>query len=181
MKPNVVLINMDDLGYGDLGCYGSQLNDSPHIDNLATQGIRCTDFYSCSSVCSPSRAGLMSGSYPARVGINRVLFPGENIGLNPSEYTLPRLFKDNGYATSCIGKWHCGDQIGSLPLDFGFDEYFGLPYSNDMGVQVGEKPCWQDGYGCALPLMEQSEVIEGQPDQRSLTTRYVEHAKSFIR
>ncbi|MFI3170194.1 MAG: sulfatase [Faecalibacterium sp.] len=184
MKPNVVLINMDDMGYGDLGCYGSQCNDSPHIDKLAAEGVTFSDFYACSTICSPSRAGLMTGCYPARVNINRVLFPAEKFGLNPSEYTLANLFKDAGYATTCIGKWHCGDQPGSLPCDFGFDHYFGLPYSNDMGKQVGaQHPCLVNAgpEGCALPLMHDDEVIEGQPDQRSLTARYVEHAKAFIR
>lgn len=184
MKPNVVLINMDDMGYGDLGCYGSQCNDSPHIDKLAAEGVTFTDFYACSTICSPSRAGLMTGCYPARVNINRVLFPAEQFGLNPEEYTLGNLFQDAGYATACIGKWHCGDQPGSLPCDFGFEHYFGLPYSNDMGRQVGEphKMLYLAGdEPSALPLLENSEVIEGQPDQRSLTARYVEHAKSFIR
>ncbi len=184
MKPNVVLINMDDMGYGDLGCYGSGINDSPHIDKLAAEGVTFTDFYACSTICSPSRAGLMTGCYPARVNVNRVLFPAEKFGLNPSEYSMANLFKDAGYATTCIGKWHCGDQPGSLPCDFGFDHYFGLPYSNDMGKQVGPThPCLVlDGEeGCALPLIYDNEVIEGQPDQRNLTARYVEHAKAFIR
>ncbi len=183
-KPNVILINMDDMGYGDLGCYGSAVNDSPHIDQLAKEGVTFTDFYACSTICSPSRAGLLTGCYPARVNINRVLFPAEQFGLNPSEYTLGNLFSDAGYATACIGKWHCGDQAGSMPCDFGFDHYFGLPYSNDMGKQVGETmACFTlaGEEGCALPLMYDDEVIEGQPDQRNLTARYVEHAKAFIR
>ncbi len=184
MKPNVVLINMDDMGYGDLGCYGSTINDSPHIDQLAQEGVLFTDFYACSTICSPSRAGLMTGCYPARVNMNRVLFPAEKFGLNPSEYTLGNLFQDAGYATACIGKWHCGDQPGSLPCDFGFEHYFGLPYSNDMGRQIS-KPSklllLAGDEASALPLLHDNEVVEGQPDLRSLTARYVEHAKVFIK
>lgn len=176
-KPNVVIINCDDLGYGDLGCYGSTINKSPFVDKLAAQGVRFTSFYCASPVCSPSRAGLLTGCYPARVGIDRVLFPGEPYGLNPNEFTMPRLFKNAGYATALVGKWHCGDQQAFLPHQFGFDEYYGLPYSNDMGMRVNmRKPIYPP-----LPLVSGDRVIEEQPDQRGLTERYVEKCVEFVR
>ncbi len=180
-RPNIVIINCDDLGYGDLGCYGSSLNETPFIDSLAENGMKFTSFYASSPVCSPSRASLMTGSLPPRVSINRVLFPGEPYGLNPSEYTIGNLCKDNGYSTMIIGKWHCGDQVEVLPTNFGFDDYYGLPYSNDMGRQVQRSE--NDFFASMppLPLIHGSEVIEQQPDQRSLTERYVEKAKEFMR
>jgi arylsulfatase A-like enzyme len=176
--PNVILINCDDLGYGDLGCYGSKLNKTPVIDQLAREGMLFTNAYCASPVCSPSRAALLSGCYPPRIGINRVLCPGDDIGLNPCEYTLPLLFKEAGYSSACIGKWHVGDQKELLPLSFGFDEYYGLPYSNDMGMQKGKAISKK---APPLPLIKNDEVIEEQPDQRSLTERYVEKSVEFIR
>ena len=132
-RPNVVLINCDDLGYGDLGCYGSTVHDTPAIDRLAAEGARCTDFTMASPVCSPSRAALLTGSYPLRVGfggastygLGGVLFPGWDVGLHPDEITIARLLRDAGYATMAIGKWHCGDQPDFLPTNHGFDEWFG--------------------------------------------------------
>jgi arylsulfatase A len=143
-RPNIVLVNCDDLGYGDLGCYGSTLHDTPAIDRLAAEGARFTDFYMASPVCSPSRAALLTGSYPLRVGfggpgaggLGGVLFPGWPIGLDPDEVTIARILRDAGYATLAVGKWHCGDQPDFLPTNHGFDEWFGIPYSNDMGRQV---------------------------------------------
>ena len=177
-KPNVILINCDDLGYGDLACYGSPVNRTPAIDELAAIGIRFTSFYASSPVCSPSRAAMMTGCYPPRVSLNRVLFPGEPYGLNSREYTMPRMFKDNGYQTMLIGKWHCGDQPESLPVNYGFDHYYGLPYSNDMGVQAGKTDFTRFP---PLPLIEDNQVIQQQPDQAGLTERYVEQSVSFIR
>ena len=177
-QPNVILINCDDLGYGDLGCYGSPVNQTPAIDRLAAGGIRFTSFYAASPVCSPSRAGLMTGSYPPRVSINRVLFPGEPYGLDPGEYTLPKMFHDQGYQTMLIGKWHCGDQPASLPGPCGFDHYYGLPYSNDMGMQAGKTDFVRFP---PLPLLLDQTVLEEQPDQTSLTERYVEQAVRFLR
>lgn len=177
-KPNVVIINCDDLGYGDLGCYGSSLNKSVNIDRLAEKGKKFTSFYAASPVCSPSRAALMTGCYPARVGINRVLFPGEPYGLSPDEFTMPRLFKNAGYSTMIVGKWHCGDQLEFLPDKFGFDKYYGLPYSNDMGMQAKR----DDKINFPpLPLVSGNQVIEEQPDQRGLTERYAEKCVEFIR
>lgn len=177
-KPNVVLINADDLGYGDLGCYGSRVNKTPFIDRLAQNGAVFTSCYSASPLCSPSRAGLMTGCYPSRVSIDRVLFPADPLGLHPAEFTMPRLFKNAGYATMLVGKWHLGDQPEFLPRVYGFDEYYGLPYSNDMGRSVGRD---DPEMFHPLPLVEGETVVEQQPDQRSLTERYVEKCVGFIR
>lgn len=200
----MVLINCDDLGYGDLGCYGSSLNATPSIDRMADEGARFTDFYMASPVCSPSRAALLTGSYPLRIGfggpqaggLGGVLFPGWPIGLHPDEVTVAKLLQRIGYATLAVGKWHCGDQPDFLPTNHGFDEWFGLPYSNDMGRQVAGDGELSDeamrelleGMGVTLPwvrpplpLMEGREVVEQQPDQSSLTGRYVDRAIEFLR
>lgn len=179
-RPNILLINCDDLGYGDLGCYGSDVNATPAIDRLASEGMRFTDFYVSSAVCSPSRGSLLTGCYPARIGFSRfegkaVLFPGMPVGLNPQEVTFAKLLKEQGYATKLVGKWHCGDQPEFLPTRHGFDSYYGLPYSNDMGIQVGRTK------NPPLPLMDGESVLEQQPDQRSLTERYVEQCVRFMR
>ena len=178
-RPNVLLINCDDLGYGDLGCYGSTRNATPAIDQLADEGIRCTSFYMASPVCSPSRAALLTGCYPPRISFGSfeglpVLFPGQPLGLPQSEISLARVLSDAGYRTQMIGKWHCGDQPGFLPVNHGFDHYFGLPYSNDMGRQANTPEFL--GSLPPLPLLLDDEVIEQQPDQRSLTGRYVAEA-----
>jgi arylsulfatase A len=179
-KPNIILINCDDLGYGDLGCYGSEVNSTPTLDRMAHEGLRFTDFYMASPVCSPSRGAMMTGCYPPRIGFGSfdgrwVLFPGQPVGLNPEETTIARLLQDTGYATKLIGKWHCGDQPEFLPTRHGFDSYYGIPYSNDMGRQ---KP--DDTYP-PLPLLRDDAVIQQQPDQVSLTERYVEESVRFIR
>ncbi len=179
-QPNIILINCDDLGYGDLGCYGNDRHATPHLDRLAAEGMRFTDFYMASPVCSPSRGAMLTGCYPPRIGFgwfdNRwVLLPGHPMGLNPEEVTLAKLLQGVGYATKLVGKWHCGDQPPFLPTEHGFDHYYGLPYSNDMGKQ-SNKPDYPP-----LPLMRDTEVIQQQPDQCSLTERYVEEATRFIR
>lgn len=178
-KPyNVVLIFCDDLGYGDLGCYGSTVNRTPNIDRLAAEGQRYTDFYSSSPVCTPSRASLMTGCYPRRVGLHEdatghwVLIPNSRRGLSPDETTLPEMMKAAGYATACIGKWHLGDQVEHLPIAHGFDKYFGIPYSNDMQqAGRGDPP---------LPLVKQTTVIEAPADQAQLTQQYTREAVEFI-
>ncbi|MFW6279466.1 MAG: sulfatase [Planctomycetota bacterium] len=180
--PNIILINCDDLGYGDLGCYGSELHSTPHIDRMAAEGMRFTDFYMPASVCSPSRGGMLTGCYPPRVGFgwfeNRwVLLPGHPVGLNPEEITVARLLQGAGYDTKLVGKWHCGDQEPFLPTEHGFDSYYGLPYSNDMGRQRPPK----DFQAPPLPLMRDTEVVQEQPDQAGLTERYVEEAVRFLR
>jgi len=180
MQPNIILFNCDDLGYGDLGCFGSTKNDTPHLDRLAAGGRKFTSFYMASPVCSPSRGALMTGCYPPRIGFGAfhgdwVLFPGDDIGLNPSEVTIARLLKNAGYSTMHIGKWHCGDQPEFLPTRHGFDDYYGLPYSNDMAPSE-TRPTQPP-----LPLLHGERVIEQQPDQCSITERYVEKGIDFIR
>lgn len=183
-RPNVILINCDDLGYGDLGCYGSQLNKTPALDQLANEGIRFTSFYMASPVCSPSRGALLTGCYPPRFSFGLfeglpVLFPGQAVGLPQTEISIARILRDVGYRTQMIGKWHCGDQDGFLPVNHGFEHYFGLPYSNDMGRQANHP----DGIPVPppLPLLLDGEVVEQQPDQASLTERYVQEAVRFMR
>ncbi len=198
-RPNIVLINCDDLGYGDLGCYGSDRNDTPVLDRLAAEGMRFTDFVMASPVCSPSRGGMLTGCYPPRIGFGDfdgfpVLFPGHRMGLNPSEVTIAALLRDAGYATAMVGKWHCGDQPEFLPTRHGFERYFGLPYSNDMGRQVMPEglPAFEElmeqlgmPLPCAemppLPLLDGEEVLEQQPDQSALTARYVQECVGFLR
>ncbi len=180
MKPNIVLINCDDLGYGDLGCYGSKKNDTPNLDKLAEEGIRFTDFYMASPVCSPSRGAMMTGCYPPRIGFGDfhgeiVLFPGDDLGLNPEEITIAKVLKNAGYHTFHVGKWHCGDQEEFLPTNHGFDDYYGLPFSNDMAITEKNKDF------PPLPLLHGTDVIQQQPDQRSLTERYTEKCIEFIK
>lgn len=187
-KPNIVLINCDDLGYGDLGSYGSKVNKTPTLDKMAAEGIRFTDFYMASPVCSPSRGAMMTGCYPPRIGFGSfvdggvVLFPGDGIGLNQDEVTIADLLKDSGYATKLVGKWHCGDQPEFLPTEHGFDSYFGLPFSNDHGRQVDD-PEWNRlrRDWPPLPLVRDKEVVQEQPDQSAITERYVDEAVQFIR
>lgn len=173
--PNFILIYMDDMGYGDLGCFGSKKNRTPYLDRMATQGSKFTDFYVTSGVCTPSRSSLMTGCYPRRLNLHVdennkwVLFPGARKGLNPKETTIAEMLKARGYATTCIGKWHLGDHPDFLPTKHGFDSYFGIPYSNDMGRKK-----------IPLPLMRDEVVIEAPVKQASLTQRYTEEAISFI-
>ncbi|MBL8293446.1 MAG: sulfatase, partial [Bryobacterales bacterium] len=162
--PNVVLIYCDDLGYGDLGCYGSTIR-TPNIDRLADEGTRFTHFYSGNPVCSPSRAALLTGRYPVRAGVPHVLFPRDTTGLPHSEVTLAQVLKTKQYRTMCVGKWHLGHHPPYLPTARGFDHYFGIPYSNDM------VPRW---------LMDDTKVIEEQATLETLTPRYTERAVRVI-
>ncbi len=194
-KPNVIIIFADDLGYGDLGCYGSKINQTPTLDKMADEGKKFSNFYVSSPVCSPSRASLMTGCYPQRISFGtfdglRVLFPGQGIGLSNEEKTVAKIFKESGYSTKIIGKWHCGDQEEFLPTNHGFDSYFGIPYSNDMGRQVKIKDYIPNDSSLhkitewdrpPLPLVRDKEVIQEQPDQRSIAERYTEDAVKFMR
>lgn len=181
-QPNIILINCDDLGYGDLGCYGSGRNATPNLDRMAAEGLRLTDFYMASPVCSPSRGAMMTGCYPPRIGFDAfgerggaVLFPGDGEGIHEDERTLPQLLRERGYRTQLVGKWHCGDQPEFLPCQRGFDGYYGLPYSNDMGRQEGREDA------PPLPLLRGDAVMQEQPDQRGLTERYTEECLRFMR
>ena len=194
-KPNVIIIFADDLGYGDLGCYGSKINQTPTLDKMADEGKKFSNFYVSSPVCSPSRASLKTGCYPQRISFGtfdglRVLFPGQGIGLSNEEKTVAKTFKESGYSTKIIGKWHCGDQEDFLPTNHGFDSYFGIPYSNDMGRQVKIKDYIPNDSSLhkitewdrpPLPLVRDKEVIQEQPDQRSIAERYTEDAVKFMR
>jgi len=164
-KPNVIIVLTDDQGYADVGAFGAQGFATPNIDRLAAEGMQFTNFYSAAPICSPSRAALMTGSYPVRVSVTGVLEPDSAIGLNTEEVTIAELLKSSGYATAAIGKWHLGDADAFLPTRHGFDEYFGLPYSNDMSP---------------LPLLENEQAIEQDPDQSQLTKRYTEKALDFV-
>ena len=178
--PNVVLIYCDDLGYADLGCYGSKTCRTPDLDRMAAEGARFTDFYVSSAVCSASRAALLTGAYHERVGIRGALGPKDRKGLNHSETTLAELLKGRGYATGMAGKWHLGCRPSQLPIHHGFDEYLGLPYSGDMWPEHPEAP---KAYP-PLPLIEGDRpVISGvtAEDQRTLTTRFADRAVEFIR
>lgn len=186
MRPNIILINADDLGYGDLGCTGSPVHRTPAIDRLAAEGLRLTDFYVASPVCSPSRAALLTGSLPPRVGFGTfdgysVLFPGMRYGLAPSEQTIAGCLRDAGYATAMVGKWHCGDQPELLPTRHGFDHYLGLPYSNDMGRQRRPGSAAGEQELPPLPLLLDEDVPEQQPLMEALTERYTAECVRFIR
>jgi arylsulfatase A len=192
-KPNFVVINIDDLGYADVGPFGSSLNRTPNLDRMAEEGRKLTSFYAA-PVCSPSRAALMTGCYPKRaLSIPHVLFPAYDHGLSPEEITVAELLKQLGYATACIGKWHLGDQPEFLPTRQGFDYYFGLPYSNDMGPA-------EDGVKSDLgaPIPQGKGKGKGQPplpwlrnetvlqrvlahDQTTLVARYTDEAVQFLR
>jgi arylsulfatase A len=178
--PNFILIVCDNLGYGDVGCFGSKLHRTPQIDRMAAEGMRLTDFYVTSGVCTPSRASIITGCYPRRVNMHvdenggQVLRPVARKGLHPDEITIAEVLKAQGYATAMIGKWHLGDQLPLLPTRQGFDYYLGIPYSDDMTARP-ERPSWPP-----LPLMENERVIEAPVDRNLLTRRYTEKTIEFI-
>jgi arylsulfatase A-like enzyme len=193
--PNIVLIYADDLGSGDLGCYGHPTIRTPNLDRMAAEGARFTQFYSAAPLCSPSRAALMTGRYPVRSGINFVLFPDSTGGLPATETTMAEILRARGYATHITGKWHLGHLPQYLPTKHGFDSYFGIPYSNDMSAkswpyhdidkQMGRKlrPSQIERYQ-SLPgvqLYKDEVVVETEPDQTQLTLRYLASATDFIR
>ncbi len=164
-QPNIVVIYCDDLGYGDLACFGNQVIRTPNIDRLASDGMKFTEFYSASPVCSPSRAALLTGRIPQRMGINGVFFPRSYTGMPVEEITIADLLKAQGYTTGIVGKWHLGHRHEFLPLQRGFDEYFGIPYSNDMKSVV---------------YMDGNRVAEHHVDQHFTTKTYTEKAVDFI-
>jgi arylsulfatase A-like enzyme len=164
-KPNIVMIYCDDLGYGDLGCFGNSVIRTPNIDRLASEGMKFTEFYSASPVCSPSRAALLTGRIPQRMGINSVFFPKSYTRMPVEEITIADLLKEQGYATGIVGKWHLGHRHEFLPLQRGFDEYFGIPYSNDMNSVV---------------YFEGNKVVDFDVDQHFITRTYTEKACDFI-
>ena len=206
--PNIILINIDDLGYADIGPFGGQ-TPTPNLERMAKEGMKLTSHYAA-PVCSPSRAAMMTGCYPKRVlPIPGVLFPAAAVGLNPEEKTIAEVLRERGYATACIGKWHLGDQPEFLPMAQGFEHYYGIPYSNDMGrgaegsksnpgsplpkgnpqKDAGQKAQPSDGTGLRgdaqppLPLLEDSEVVERIKiaEQHTFTRRYTERALKYIR
>ncbi len=182
-KPNFVIIFIDDMGYGDIEPFGSQQNKTPNLTQMAAEGRKLTSFYVASPVCTPSRASLMTGSYPQRVGLEKgsghiVLFPGDPHGLHPDEITIAETLKKAGYATGCFGKWHLGDQPQFLPTSQGFDTFFGIPYSNDMWPPLRSFQCPD------LPLMRDTKVaglVKDMDDQADLCRQVTEEAIQFIR
>ena len=177
--PNVVLIFADDLGFGDLGCYGRRDIRTPHLDRLAREGMRFTDFRVAQAVCSASRAALLTGCLPNRIGILGALFPRSPAGLHPNEVTLGEIFQSRGYATAMVGKWHLGDAPAFNPTRHGFDEWLGLPYSNDMWPSHPTMTNFP-----SLPLMDGTAVVDADitpSDQADLPRRYTERAVQFIR
>lgn len=199
-KPNVVIIFCDDLGYGDLSSFGHPTIKTPHLDNMAREGLKLTQFYSASPVCSPSRASLLTGRYPVKNGVTRVLFPHDASGLASEEITIAEKLKELNYNTACIGKWHLGHKEGYLPFNQGFDSYYGVPYSNDMTIdptmKLSDNILLRKGMTREMikniqnldienknhltPLMHNDEVIEFPADQATLTKRYTEKALDFI-
>jgi arylsulfatase A-like enzyme len=188
--PNIVVIFCDDLGYGDLSCFGHPTIKTPNLDRMAAEGVRLTQFYSASPVCTPSRAALMTGRLPIRSGMcsdkRRVLFPNSGGGIPESEVTLAEGLKKQGYATACIGKWHLGHLPQFLPTSNGFDSYFGIPYSNDMD-RVNDAPRGKESFWNPqveywnVPLIRDLEIVERPADQTTITRRYAEEAAAFIK
>ena len=184
MKPNIVFIFIDDMGYGDIGPFGATTNKTPHLDRMAAEGLALRQFYVSNTNCTPSRAALMTGTYAHRIGMDGdVLFPGERRGLNPNETTIAEIMKGAGYITGAFGKWHLGDQPEHLPLKHGFDEYFGIPYSNDMwpGNLKGHRHT-KEPY-TPLPVLRNDEVVAyvaDGADQALLAEAVTDAALEFI-
>jgi arylsulfatase A-like enzyme len=177
-SPNIILILTDDQGYADLGAFGAKDFETPHIDQMAKEGALLTQYYAPQAVCSASRAGILTGCYPNRIGIHNAFMPEAKKGLNPAELTIAEMLKPLGYATAIYGKWHLGDAPEFLPNQHGFDEYFGIPYSNDMWPlhpQQGTVFNFK-----ALPLLENGKVLDTLTDQSQLTTQITQKAVSFI-
>ena len=188
--PNVVVIFADDLGYGDLGAYGHPTISTPNLDRMAREGQKWTSFYVAASVCTPSRAALLTGRLPVRSGMahdrSRVLFPDSYGGLPPGEITIAEILKERGYATAAVGKWHLGHLPQFLPTRQGFDSYYGIPYSNDMD-RVADSPRGRAAFEDPqvrywnVPLMRDEEIIERPAEQTTITKRYTQEAVRFIK
>ncbi|HXW06037.1 MAG TPA: sulfatase, partial [Vicinamibacterales bacterium] len=178
--PNVIIVYADDLGYADIGSFSSRAGvdspGTPNLDRMASEGVRLTSFYVAQAVCSASRMALLAGVYPNRVGLQGALNHTATHGINPDETTIAEVLKSRGYATAIVGKWHLGHLRPFLPLQHGFDDYFGLPYSNDMWPHHPQ----QKNFYPDLPLIEGNEVVGLDPDQSQLTRRYTERAVQFI-
>jgi len=187
-RPNFVVIFIDDMGYGDIEPFGSTTNTTPNLNRMAAEGLKLTSFYVAAAVCTPSRAALMTGCYPKRVGLARgswggVLFPRDPHGLNPDEITIAEVLKDAGYTTGCFGKWHLGDQPEFLPTRHGFDTYLGIPYSNDMWPPHLPSSRWKNGV-CPLPILRDgkvADIVQDMSDQAQLCKRFTDEAVAFIR
>lgn len=191
--PNFVVIFCDDIGYGDLGAFGNPTIRTPHLDRMAVEGQKWTQFYSADPICTPSRAGLLTGRYPIRNGMTSaqrgVLFPDSSLGLPDAEITIAEMLKPKGYATAAVGKWHLGHLPPYLPTAQGFDSYYGIPYSNDM-AQIKNTPRYRTGaedpdyYADTnhfdVPLMQNEKIIEQPANQNTITRRYTERAVEFI-
>lgn len=175
-RPNIVIIFTDDLGYGDIGPFGHPTIATPHLNRMAAEGMKLTQFYAAASVCTPSRAGLLTGRLPVRSGMasdeRRVLFPNSPGGLPADEVTIAEALSEQGYATAAIGKWHLGHLPEHLPTEHGFDTYYGVPYSNDMYTPASDTQ--------GVPLVRDQTIIEYPANQHTLTRRYTEEAVSFI-
>ena len=202
-KPNFIIIFTDDQGYNDLSCFGSKTINTPNIDSLAESGVKLTNFYSASSVCTPSRAALLTGRMPKRTGMTNVLFPRSTTGLAPEEITIAEMLKSKGYETALIGKWHLGHQKQFMPMNQGFDYFYGMPYSNDMSIakefEISSNLILNDG--CTreemeadrknyltqyvklrnkMPMLRGNTIIEYPVDQRTITRKYTDEAVKFI-
>ena len=164
-RPNIIVIMADDLGWGDVSINGADLIETPNIDRIGREGIQLTSFYAGANVCTPSRAALLTGRYPVRSGMQHIIFPHSQGGLPQDEVTIPEVLKTAGYATGMVGKWHLGHQDEHWPTEHGFDEFFGVAYSNDM------QP---------FDLYEQKTIIQAPADQSELTNRYAEASADFI-
>ena len=176
ISPNVVIIFVDDMGYADIGSYGATAYTTPHLDKMAEEGVRFTDFYVSQPVCSASRASLLTGNYANRIGIHGALSPNNTNGIHDDEVTLGELFKSKGYATAMYGKWHLGHHPQFLPTRHGFDDYYGIPYSNDMWPGDPQNPkSWVD-----LPTIEGEEPVGYNTDQSRFTTDFTNRAVEFI-
>lgn len=177
-RPNIIIILTDDQGYQDLGCFGSPDIKTPNLDKMAQNGIRLTNFYAAQAVCSASRAGLLTGCYPNRIGVHGAFMPNSNQGLSLSETTIADMLKANGYKTAIFGKWHLGDNPRFMPNNQGFDQYFGIPYSNDMWpMHPQQGPIFNFD---PLPLFENERVIDTLIDQSTLTTEITQRSIKFI-